>query len=169
MGERDKRLARLRELSDETDKYEKLLTEEDSWVSCQLDDYMTTMPHDFFKQPLEVINKYLGGHDDVVVTENLRRCLDAYKGFLDICNYEDETVPKGIEMDPPKDLLWDVKSLEQLHAEDVAKQERTEAVKKCEEESKTVWRTVNGVASIWNCEQPCRIEEVCKSGRCRDL
>ena len=57
MGEKEERLARLRELSDETDKYEKLLTEEDSWVSWQLDDYMETIPHDFFKQPLEVINK----------------------------------------------------------------------------------------------------------------
>lgn len=45
-------------------------------------DYLDTLPDGFFEEnSVEQLNKHFGGHDDMVVTEKVRRALDAQQKF----------------------------------------------------------------------------------------
>ena len=59
------------------------LTDDELDVVNILDDYIDTLPSDFFKQSVEALNKHFGGHGRLVVTENVRKYMDTYKRALD--------------------------------------------------------------------------------------
>jgi hypothetical protein len=59
------------------------LTPTESKVASIIYDYIDTLPSDFFKKSVDELNKHFGGHDDMVVTENVRKYLDACKRELD--------------------------------------------------------------------------------------
>ena len=64
--------------AEETVKWIKSLSKEEEEVFDILIDYLDTLPPGFFeKNSVEELNKHFGGHDDMMVTEKVRRALDA--------------------------------------------------------------------------------------------
>jgi len=82
------------ELEDRTVKYDKLWDEalaklgpkeykvyEKIWntfnTEAEMNGTKVDYPEDFFEQSVDELNKHFGGHGDMVITENVRKALDA--------------------------------------------------------------------------------------------
>ena len=72
-----------KDISDVVNELMDKLTDDELDVVNIIYDYIDTLPSDFFKQSVEALNKHFGGHDNLVVTENVRKYLDACKQELD--------------------------------------------------------------------------------------
>lgn len=65
-------------LNSDVSKYFGMLSDDEKEVYNTILDYLDTLPEDFFSDnSVEQLNKHFGGHDEFVVTENVRRALDA--------------------------------------------------------------------------------------------
>ena len=63
---------------------ENKLTPEEKVVYDAIMPYTETLPSDFFESnTVEQLNAHFGGHDDVVLTENVRKALDLEKKYED--------------------------------------------------------------------------------------
>lgn len=79
----------------------KKLTPAETEVFDIIIDYLDTLPEDFFEtNTVEELNKHFGGHDDKVVTENVRKALDLQKKFEDMLDEMADVVGELPEEDP---------------------------------------------------------------------
>lgn len=72
-----------KDISDVVNELMDKLTDDELDVVNIIYDYIDTLPSDFFKQSVDALNKHFGGHGKLVVTENVRKYLDACKRELD--------------------------------------------------------------------------------------
>ena len=82
-----------KDISDIVNERMDALTDDELDVVNIIYDYLDTLPSDFFKQSVEALNKHFGGHDNMVVTENVRAYLDACKQELDEIDEIAEIIP----------------------------------------------------------------------------
>lgn len=79
----------------------KRLTPTETEVFETILDYLDTLPGDFFESnTVDELNKHFGGHDDMVVTENVRNALDLQKKFEDTLDEMADVVGELPEDDP---------------------------------------------------------------------
>lgn len=68
-------------LAEESANAIKALSDKETEVFNIIIDYLDTLPEGFFEQSVDKLNKHFGGHDDMMVTENVRKALDAQQKF----------------------------------------------------------------------------------------
>ena len=68
---------------DRSDELFRALSADEKEVYNVLIDYVDTLPEGFFvDNSVDELNAHFGGHDDMVVTENVRQALDAAQEML---------------------------------------------------------------------------------------
>jgi hypothetical protein len=72
------------------------LNSDESEVASIIYDYLETLPPDFFKQSVDALNEHFGGHDNMMVTENVRQ-------YLDACRQELEEIDGNADADQDAD------------------------------------------------------------------